>query len=414
NGKTTTTQMIATILEQSGKKTALCSTINFWLNNKKWTNKTKFTTESPWQMQKFIKKAKLASTQFVVIETSSHALDQNRVWGLDYDFTVITNVTREHLDYHKTMAQYRRAKLKLFKRFKSAQGFSIVNLDMKTPQDFIIGEKQKNIGFTVNPEKIPPKIKNKVGSVITAKKIELKENSSTFSVGKNSYKLKFPGLFNIENALAAISVGQALKLDPHVMRKALFSIKVVPGRMEKVPNDRGLKIIIDYALTPDSMEKVGRLIKEKAQKTAKKFIWVFGACGQRDQGKRPIMGEIGAKYADIVIITNEDPYFEDPRQIIDQILQGVSKIIPQGAFSSSNKSREKPRKAAKVSPGQSKKLAFRVFDRRKAIEKAVALAQKGDYILITGKGAEENMKIGKKLIEWNDKRVVKEVLGLGE
>ncbi len=205
------------------------------------------------------------------------------------------------------------------------------------------------------------------------------------------YELKLPGLFNIENALAAICVGKILRIDDKIIKKALASIKRVSGRMDKVFNDKGIEIIIDYALTPDSMEKVGQLLRGdiiKSEGSHSRLYWVFGSCGQRDRGKRPIMGEIVAKYADAVIITNEDPYHEDPQQIIDEVFEGV---ISGGKIEGQN--------------------AFRIMDRREAIKKALDSAQEGDTVLITGKGAEENMKIGNKLIEWNDKKVVEELLG---
>ncbi|HAT74464.1 MAG TPA: UDP-N-acetylmuramoyl-L-alanyl-D-glutamate--2,6-diaminopimelate ligase, partial [Candidatus Moranbacteria bacterium] len=185
----------------------------------------------------------------------------------------------------------------------------------------------------------------------------------------------------------AVCVGLSQDISLEICAKALEKIKVVPGRMDEVENNLGVKIIIDYALTPDSMEKLGALILGlKNQKN--KLIWVFGSCGERDRGKRPIMGEIASRYADCIIITNEDPYGEDPQEIIDAVFDGVIK----------NKKLEE------------NKNCWRIFDRHEAIAKALKLARKGDIILVTGKGAEETMAIGDKRIDWNDKKVILEEL----
>jgi len=191
-------------------------------------------------------------------------------------------------------------------------------------------------------------------------------------------------LFNVENALAASCVGFVYDISPEVIKNALEKIQGVPGRMEKVPNNKGLEIIIDYAVTPDSLEKVYELISQNKKENTK-IISILGSCGERDRGKRPIMGEIVSRYADYVIVTNEDPYNEDPNQIIDEVLSGI----------------------------KNKKLGeslFRIMDRREAIKKALQIARPGDIFVITGKGAEEVMAIGKQRIPWNEKKVILEEL----
>jgi UDP-N-acetylmuramoyl-L-alanyl-D-glutamate--2,6-diaminopimelate ligase len=164
----------------------------------------------------------------------------------------------------------------------------------------------------------------------------------------------------------------------------LGEIKNIAGRMDFVKNKKGLKIIIDYALTPDSMEKVGQMMKEFKTKNKGRLNWVFGSCGNRDQGKRPILGEIVSKFADCTIVTNEDPYDENPIKIMEEIEKGIS-----------DKSKEK---------------FSRITDRKKALKKAFEIAKKGDIILVTGKGAEENMMVGTKKLPWNDKDVIQDIL----
>lgn len=378
NGKTTTVQMITRILEESGAKVAMASTINFKLDKEEWVNATKFTTLSSIQVQKFIVKAVKLGCEYFVLETSSHSLDQFRTWGIRYDTAVITNITREHLDYHKTMEGYRRAKLKLFSEVEKA----VVNLDMEKAEEFLNSKSKMIFGYTTKNEELikeDRKIK-----IVKAENIKLGISSTEYEVANISYQINLPGLFNVENALAATCVGMAYGISQDIIKKALEKIQGVPGRMEKVPNNKGLEIIIDYAVTPDSLEKLYELISQ-IKKSDSKIISVFGSCGQRDRGKRPIMGEIVSRYADYVIVTNEDPYNEDPNRIVDEVLGGI----------------------------KNKKLSenlFRIMDRREAIKKALQIARPGDIFVITGKGAEEVMAIGKQRIPWNEKKVILEEL----
>lgn len=377
NGKTTTTQLVTKILEEDGFRVAMASTINFKLDKEEWINKTKFTTLSPWEVQKFIQKAVDKKCDYLVLETSSHSLDQYRVWGVDYDGAVVTNVTREHLDYHKTMDIYRKAKLELFKKAKKL----VVNLDMESPADFYNFKNKEIIyGYTTENKKI----EQENLKIIQAQNIEMFSKFSKFKIDGDEFVLNLPGKFNIENALAAISVGLIYEIPVGKIKIALEKIKNVSGRMEYVPNDKGLNIIVDYAVTPDSLEKLYDLIKTVNVEN-KKVIAIFGSCGERDRGKRPIMGEIVSRNADVVIITNEDPYNEDPIQIINEVASGVVGKNEEEDF-------------------------YKIFDRREAIRKALNMAQTGDFVIVTGKGAEETMAIGKKRIPWNDKQVILEEL----
>ena len=379
NGKTTTCQMIAKIFEESGKKVAMISTINFKINEKEWVNKTKFTTMSSFMVQKFLKKAGRSGCNYLVLETSSHALDQYRVWGVKFKTAVITNVTREHLDYHEIMDQYRIAKLRLFENAK----VGIVNLEMEKPRDYLLYSIKEKYGYT---KKEIDCSKYDCGHVIAvaAKNMKNDMDGSEFEVEGVKYKLNLPGEVNVENALAAICVGISEHINPEIMSKALAKIKLVPGRMDRVSNGKNLDIIVDYAVTPDSLEKLYKLIS-RYKKEGNKIIAVFGACGERDRGKRPMMGEIVDKYADYMIITNEDPYNEEPQKIIDEVASGVTNKKEESNF-------------------------WRIMDRRQAIKKALQFAKPGDIVLVTGKGAEETMAVGEKRIPWNDKKVILEEL----
>lgn len=407
NGKTTTTQMIGRILEESGKKVAISSTINFKIGKKEWVNKTKFTTLSSFATQKFIAQAIKSNCQYVVLETSSHALDQNRVWGIFYDTAVITNVTREHLDYHKNMEYYRFSKQKIFLNAKNA----VVNLDMKNWRDFWDLPVKNKFGFTTNEQKKIDSKKNE--NLIVAKEIILEDNASSFSVNGKKFFLKIPGIFNIENALAAIGVAMLQKINLQKISLALKGIEGIAGRLERVKNDKNLDIIIDYAVTPDSLEKLYALIKKiKLKKISEgyleaKIIAVFGSCGERDRGKRPIMGQIVSQNADYILVTNEDPYGENPTQIINEVFGGVVGKEIAGEL-------PQYKKEENIKTSKNKKIegvnCWRIFDRREAIKKALNLACTGDIIIVSGKGAEETMAIGKKRIEWNDKKTILEEL----
>lgn len=370
NGKTTTVQMIAKILEESGFKTAVASTINFKLGSEEWINKTKFTTLSSFGVQKFIKQASEKNCEYLVLETSSHSLDQYRVWGVKYETAVITNVTREHLDYHKTMEEYRKAKSELFKKANNA----IINLDMENPEEFLNISTGKKITYSLKNNKAD----------ILAKNISLNPSGTKFLVKNTEINLKLLGEFNIENALAAICVGISEEINIETIKNALEKIKLVPGRMENIPNKRNINIIIDYAVTPDSLEKLYQLINH-INTSRSKIIAVFGSCGERDRGKRPIMGEIVSKYADYIIVTNEDPYNEDPIRVIDEVASGIIDKTEGENF-------------------------WKILDRKEAIKKALILSKDGDFVIVTGKGAEETMAVGKKRIPWNDRKIIEEEL----
>jgi len=388
NGKTTTVQMIAKILEEAGFRVAAVSTINFKIGEKEWVNDTKFTTFSSFRLQEFLKKAVRADCEYAVIEVTSHALDQNRVWGVDFDVAVITNITREHLDYHKTMEEYRKAKEILLEMVsKNKEGVAVVNLNSEFVEDFLKYPLKEKYGYRIKVQSSKFKVQNDNSKlkIIEAENIELGIQNTRYQIQNTKYELNFPGEFNIENALAATCVGLSQGISLEKISQALAKIKGVPGRMERIENDRRLEIIVDYAVTPDSLRKLYDYVS-KLKKENSRIIAVFGACGERDRGKRPIMGKIVAKIANFCIVTNEDPYKEDPQQIINEVFEGVSKYRRENMS------------------------AWRILDRREAIKKALQIAKPGDIVVVTGKGAEETMAVGNERIPWNDPRAIRKVL----
>lgn len=384
NGKTTTVQMIAGILEEAGFKIAIASTINFKIGEKEWVNYTKFTTLSSWRLQKLLKGAVKAGCEYAIVEVTSHALDQNRVFGVDFNVAVITNVTREHLDYHETMEKYSRAKEKLFKIVSgNPNGVAVVNLSMENAEKFLGYPAKEKLGYCIkyNAE---GKIYSGV-NIIEAEQIKLNLHNTSYNIHNTPFTLNLPGEFNVENALAATCAGLSQGISLEEISKALEKIKNVPGRMENIENNRELVIIVDYAVTPDSLQKLYSYVS-RLKKEGSRIIAVFGSCGERDRGKRPIMGGIVARIADYVFVTNEDPYHEDPQQIIDEVFEGVSSHRKENMNS------------------------WRIIDRREAIKKALQIAKPGDVVVVTGKGAEETMAIGDERIPWNDPKVIREVL----
>jgi UDP-N-acetylmuramoyl-L-alanyl-D-glutamate--2,6-diaminopimelate ligase len=221
--------------------------------------------------------------------------------------------------------------------------------------------------------------------IVKAEDIEMAADYSKFKIQNIKFFLNLPGDFNIENALAAVCVGLSEKITLEKISQALKEIKKISGRLEKVENNFNLDIFVDYAVTPDSLEKLYKMLLTFKKGKESKIIAVLGSCGDRDKGKRPLMGNIVSYYADFVIITDEDPYFEDPWAIITEVASGV----------------------------KNKKLGkdfWKMLNRREAIARALKIARPGDIVVVTGKGAEETMAIKNERIPWNDKAVIKEEL----
>jgi UDP-N-acetylmuramoyl-L-alanyl-D-glutamate--2,6-diaminopimelate ligase len=289
---------------------------------------------------------------------------------VEYKIAVITNATREHLDYHKTMEKYRKAKLRLFRSAKTV----IVNLDMEKPEEFLQYGNAKKIAYSFKDSKAD----------IFAENIELGIQDTKYKIQDTNFKLNLIGDFNVENALAAISVGISENISLGICARALEKITGVAGRMEYVANDKGLNILVDFALTPNALEKLFSLLA-RIKKPEAKVIAVFGACGERDRGKRPIIGEIVSRFANFVVVTNDEPYREDQQQIIAEIMAGIK-------------------------DKEINKNLFVILDRREAIRKALQLAEPADIVAVTGMGAEESMVVGTQKIQWNDRKVILEEL----
>ena len=377
-GKTTTVNMIAKILEENGNKVAMLSTANFQIGDRKWLNDVKLTTTSPFYFQKFLKKAVKEKCDYAVVEISSHGLVQYRHWGVLYKTVVLTNMMSDHLDYHKTYANYKNSHNALIT--KNLENL-IINYDDEDLKSFLNFNVEKKYAFSLKGYQ---EIKDV--NLVKAENITLDERGSEFTVvssnKKENIKLPLIGEFNIYNSLAAASVGLAEKIDLGVIKKALESTRNIPGRLEKIDEGQDFEIIVDYAHSPDSLKGVYETVKPYIKN---KLIAVLGGTGDRDKTYRAKAGALADEYADIVIITNEDPYSEDPEKIIDQVMSGVrNKTLGENLF--------------------------RISDRKEAIKKAVSLAKSGDLVLITGKGSEQLMICGEQKIPWDDREIAREAI----
>lgn len=394
NGKTTTCHMIASVLESGGRKVGMTTTTTFKIGSEIIENNVKMTTVNPFALQRLLKRMADEGCEDAVIEVTSIALDQHRLWGLKFHTTVFTNLTHDHLDYHHTMSQYRLAKEKLFSKHPN---LSVVNGDDPYAKDFIKHPADHVLTYGL-----------KGSPLIAAKKLYARPGGTDFVlvIGQRqaTINLQLPGTFNVYNALAAATVAIGLNLPIEAIVIGLRRVSSVPGRMEVVDVGQAFTVIVDYAHTPDALQKVYETVKPTVRG---RLIAVLGATGRRDKTKRPILGALAGKYADYVFVTNEDPYDEDPQQIIDEVAAGVSKGRPKKGRLKVNKDSDVPFKYRETGEDI---WWWRVSDRKEAIDKALQLARPQDVVLVTGKGAEKVMAVGDKLVPYSDKEVLESLL----
>ena len=352
NGKTTVVHLITEILErtlrQAQGKVASLSSIRFKIKDKEWKNMLKMTMPGRFKLQKFLRKAVKAGCKYAVLEITSEGIKQHRHRFINFNGAVFTNLTKEHIEAHKGFENYKRAKGKLFKalnKSKKKNKFIVINADDKHGEYYA-------------------KLANR------AKKYE-------YSL-EDPVKISLLGEFNKYNALAAVNTGLALGIEKEKILKIIKDIKGLPGRMELVI-EKPFKVFIDYAHTPDALEKVYKTLGQN-------LICVFGSCGGgRDKWRRPEIGKIAVNYCKKIILTNEDPYNENPNSILEDIESGFSQI-------------RNPKSEIR-----------KILDRREAINKALSMAKENDIVIITGKGCEPWICVehGKK-IPWDERKIVKE------
>lgn len=373
NGKTTTLCFLNEILKEAGYSTAMFTTAVIEIAGQKHINDLNATVASTERMQQFFRDAKRAKADFVLLEVTSHALHQHKLATVPIEAAIMTNLTQDHLDYHKTMENYAAAKAKLF---KLEPKFIVLNRDdewFDYFNQYPAGEQKITYGQHEESEARIEKIKlYKKGSEATVT-IDLQT--------KLELATALPGEFNVYNMVAAATTAYVLGLKRSDIVEGAANLESVPGRFERVVEGLGYEVIVDYAHTPDALEK---LLQAAKATTKNRVILVFGATGDRDKLKRPIMGELAAKLADRIILTDEESYNEDPQAIRDQVRAGVEKGKGSGKMTE-------------------------IADRREAIEKALSIATKDDIVLITGMGHEQFRIVNGEKLPWNDAAVVREL-----
>jgi UDP-N-acetylmuramoyl-L-alanyl-D-glutamate--2,6-diaminopimelate ligase len=372
NGKTTTTYMLKHIAEQADIKTGLIGTIVNLVGGEQV--KTERTTPESIDLQRLLRRMADEGCTLAVMEVSSHSLTLKRVYGMEFDVGIFTNLTQDHLDFHKTWAEYADAKSLLFEQSQ----ISVVNIDDDSAANMMGAARRQIIHFGVTHP-----------AQYTAGNIAVDANGVSYEVDMDGHpvhiSVRIPGMFTVYNSLGAAVAAHALGVRPYHIEQGLKGMPSVAGRFESLDTrGQGYSVILDYAHTPDSLESTLRAIREFAPA---RVLTVFGCGGNRDAGKRPQMGGIAARLSDFVVLTSDNPRFEEPQSIIDQIEAGVKDA--GGVYTC-------------------------IENRRKAIEYAMRHARKDDIVLLAGKGHETYQEIRGVKYDFDEKVVVSELFdGMG-
>lgn len=368
NGKTTTAFLLKDIFEKNGYKCGLVGTVQDMAGDTVFYSER--TTPDSFELNCLFSKMVKRGCEYCIMEVSSQALSQGRVDGLSFDCAVFTNLTQDHLDYHGTFENYAKAKKKLFSMCRKG----IINIDDEKGLYMTHGEKCQSVTYSLLED----------SADYTAKNIVQKSNGTEYEIIHKNKSIKaevgIPGLFSVYNSLAAIVCASQEGIPLEKAVQVLKDSKGVKGRAEVVPTNRDFTVIIDYAHTPDSLENILKTIKGFAQG---RIITVFGCGGDRDKAKRPVMGEIAVKFSDYLIVTSDNPRSENPQEITKDILKGC--------------------KNAEIT-------VETIENRRKAIERALAIGEKDDIILLAGKGHETYQILGDKKIHFDEREIVSEYL----
>lgn len=375
NGKTTTSYLLRAILREAGYKVGLIGTIQIMIEDE--IQPIHNTTPDVIDLQRILSDMAKAKMDYVVMEVSSHALAQDRVIGCEFDTAVFTNLTQDHLDYHKTLENYAKAKARLFD-LVSADGqtkgnkSAVINIDDVASAVMLEHTKCQCLTYAIDK-----------ASDLRASAINVLAKGANFTIsgafGTMNLKLKITGIFNVYNVLSAVGAALAEKISPQIIQATLEKFTSVPGRFELVDEGQNFSVIVDYAHTPDGLENILHTARQIA---TKRIITVFGCGGDRDRTKRPIMGRIAAKLSDVVIATSDNPRTEDPEFILSQVEVGVQEAL-------AGKPHEK------------------IIDRKTAIFRAIEIAQVDDIVIIAGKGHENYQILKDQTIHFDDKEVAR-------
>ncbi len=370
NGKTTLTYLLEHIISCSGEKSGVIGTVNYRLGGEVLPSTN--TTPGAVELQRLLSSMRERGASYAVMEVSSHALDQRRTEGVEFHSAVFTNLTRDHLDYHKTEEEYFRAKSLLFSGL-SGRAFCVINTDDAYGRRLSGMTAAAVNGYGLRDD-----------ADFRAVDIRLSREESSFRITVKgadcgeAFRTALVGRHNVYNALAASAWALCSGIDSKTLKTALESFSYVPGRMERIDSPRGFSVYVDYAHTPDALEKV---LSSLRQLSEGRIITVFGCGGERDRLKRPLMGGVVSEFSDYALLTNDNPRSEDPSSIISAIEEGMKndnyRVIP---------------------------------DRREAIAAALKMAGPGDIVLVAGKGHEDYQIIGADKLHFDDREAVRECL----
>lgn len=373
NGKTTTANYLNEILKAAGKRTAMFTTAVIEIDGERKLNDLNATVATTEAMQAFFKQAKNAGVDFVVLEITSHALHQHKLSTVPIECAIMTNLTQDHLDYHHTMEEYAAAKGILFAR---KPRYIVLNRDdewFDFYDQFEPGEQDITYGTGDDAD-----------CRITSVKLYKRGSEAKLSIDHQTeleLATALPGKFNVYNMTAAAAAAYLLHIKLADIREGIANLEDIPGRFERIEIDKPYEVVVDYAHTPDALQQ---LLEASRALTKNRVILVFGACGDRDKLKRPIMGEIAAKLADRIFVTDEESYNEDPGEIRKMIIDGIA-------------------------DGKGENKTEEIPDRRDAIKKALSVARKGDTVLVTGMGHEQFRIINGERLPWNDGDIIREL-----
>jgi len=385
-GKTSTINFIWSCLQAGGHKTGIISTANIRIGEKEFLNKYHMTMLGRFTIQKLMAQMVKSGCKFCIVETTSEGIKQYRHIGVYYDIAVFTNLSPEHLEAHGgSFEKYKQMKAKMFAVLSShnkvidgkrIEKVIIANKDSEYADYFLDFKADKKITFAIN---------NKADYI--ADNIQETNTGVSFEVAKVIFKIGILGKFNVYNALPAIIVCHLVGVSDYLIAEGLVELQTIPGRVEKIDEGQNFTVLIDYAHEKESIANILQTANNMKKRGVKTIILLGAEGGGRDKAKRPIMGELAAKMADYVVVSNVDPYEDDPKQILEDIASSSEKF---GKVRNQN--------------------LFVIEDRKLGIKKAISLAKANDIVLITGKGAEQSIVIGGKRSTWDDRQVVRKEL----
>ncbi len=382
NGKTTVVNLIAKILTENGSKVGMASTVNFQLGSRTWMNTTKMSTQSSFFIQKFLKQMVDVGCDYAVMEVTSHALTQSRIWGVDFDVALVTNVTGDHIEYHGGFENYLHAKGLLFQNLITSRR------KVNVPKVAVLNKNDANFDFFDQFQADAKLTYGLTKGTCYASDITMEPSKTKFKLhvpnDSIDVAVNLPGLPNVYNVLAAACVALNERVPLKVLERVLQKVEPVAGRYELIDEGQPFHVVVDYAHNIDAIENIVKMYKDIVSGKGK-LITVFGATGGgRDKAKRPIMGKILDEHVDYLIVTDDDPYDEDEWGIISMVSSGISRAEGQ--------------------------KFWKIPRRHEAIRLALAMAKEGDMVLIAGKGAEPVQMVYGERRDWDDRAVVRELL----